>query len=143
MVGKFIDGLIAFYFARKRDDDEKKWTKIGMAAMNDLRNWSTKSLWNFSNKADLLEAEYAFLKGMHEDAVTSYNSSIKNARDHRFIHEEGLAYEKYATYLLRQNKHDEALNHLITAKRCYSWWGSDALVARVDEAIAVLLPLCG
>ena len=33
VVGTFVDGLIAFYFARKHRSDEAKWTAIGEDAM--------------------------------------------------------------------------------------------------------------
>jgi hypothetical protein len=33
VVGTFVDGLIAFYFARKHRSDEAKWTAIGEDVM--------------------------------------------------------------------------------------------------------------
>lgn len=71
-----------------------------------------------------------------------YTESIKAARAHRFYHEEGLAYEKAATYLLHVNDHDGALDFFMNAKKSYEAWGARTLVARTDRAIAVLLPLC-
>jgi tetratricopeptide (TPR) repeat protein len=108
-----------------------------------LRKWVQSSEWNFSNKLYLLEAEHYFWRGDHERAIAFYNASIKAAHEHRFIHEEGLAEEKTATYLLRIGKHDEAMGHFLNAKKCYEVWGANKLVQRVDKAIAILLPMCG
>ena len=33
VVGTFVDGLVAFYFARKHRSDEAKWTAIGEDVM--------------------------------------------------------------------------------------------------------------
>jgi len=143
IVNTFIDGLIGLFFARKHGEDQVKWTNAGLDAFRSLRMWVKSSEWNFSNKLSLLEAEYYFLKEDDERAIVCYNASIKAAHEHRFIHEEGLAEEKLATYLLHKGRHDDALVHFINAKNCYDVWGAHALVHRVDKAIAILSPLCG
>mmetsp|Transcript_28890 Transcript_28890/g.52811 ORF Transcript_28890/g.52811 Transcript_28890/m.52811 type:complete len:90 (-) Transcript_28890:253-522(-) len=74
--------------------------------------------------------------------MACYNASIKSAREHRFVHEEGLAEEKTATYLLHKSKHDEAMEHFGNAKKCYKSWGAHTLVQRVGNAMAILSPLC-
>ena len=100
------------------------------------------SHWNFSNKLSLLEAEYCFLKNDDEGAVAFYTASIKAAHEHRFVHEEGLAEEKLATYLLHKGEHEDAMHHFVNAKKCYDVWGAQALVKRVQKEIAILMPLC-
>lgn len=143
IVNIFIDGLIGLFFARKHREDEAKWTEAGLDAIRSLRKWVKSSEWNFSNKLYLLEAEYYFLKEDDERAMVCYHAAIKAAHEHRFIHEEGLAEEKIATYLLHKGRHDDALGHFINAKNCYDVWGAHALVQRAGKAIAILLPLCG
>ncbi len=142
IVSAFIDGLIGFFLARKHREDEAKWTTVGLDSIESLKTWVQSSSWNFSNKLYLLEAEYCFLKNDDEGAVAFYTASIKAAHEHRFIHEEGLAEEKLATYLLHKGGHDDAMHHLVNAKRCYDVWGAHALVKRVQKAIAILMPLC-
>jgi hypothetical protein len=142
LVGTFIDGLIAFYFARKHRSDEAKWTAIGEDIMATLQKWEEGCTWNFRNKRLLLEAEYNFLKGDDQMTLNCYTASINAARAHRFYHEEGLAYEKAATFLLHKNNHDGALDCFMNAKKCYEAWGAHGIVGRVERAIAVLLPLC-
>lgn len=48
--GVFIDGLIAFYFARKHREDETRWQNIGEAVIDLTKQWALNSDWNFSNK---------------------------------------------------------------------------------------------
>ena len=69
-----------------------------------------------------------------------YDASIKAAHEHHFIHEEGLAEEKLATFLVRKSKHSEALTHFMRAKQCYESWGDHVVVKRIEKAMAVLLP---
>jgi len=142
IVSFFIDGMIGFFHARKRNEDEAKWTNVGKESINLLRKWVVSSEWNFSNKLFLLEAEYYFLNGDDERAVDSYHNSIKAAHEHRFIHEEGLAEEKLASYLIRKSRHDEAMTHYVNAKKCYDAWGAQSVLDRIDKIIALLLPLC-
>ncbi len=142
LVNTFIDGLIGLYFARKHRDDEAKWTNVAETAIALVSKWAKTCPWNCSNKLSLLQAEYYFLKDDNR-AHGCYKASIKQAREHRFNHEEGLAHEKLATYLLHKNKHDEALQNFKDAKKCYATWHACVLVQRVEKAIAILSPLCG
>ena len=142
LVSTFIDGLIALYFARKhREEDEAKWTSVAEKSIELMKKLAKSSPWNFSNKLFLLQAEYFFYKD-DDRAYACYKTSIKKAREHRFNHEEGLAHEKLATYLLHKNKHGEALQYFQNAKKCYSTWGATVLEQRVEKAITVLSPLC-
>lgn len=142
IVSIFIDGLIGFFFARKHLEDEEKWTNVGLEAIQTFRKWAVSSDWIFSNKLYLLEAEFYFLRDDDERALVCYHASIKAASEHRFVHEEGLAEEKLATYFLHKSRHDDAMSHFMNAKKCYEFWGAHAVVQRVDKAIAILLPMC-
>ncbi len=140
-ISTFIDGLIGLYFARKHQEDEAKWTRVAEKAIEIMKKWTNSSSWNFSNKLYLLQAEYFFLKN-DDRAYACYKASIKKAREHKFNHEEGLAHEKLATYLLYKNQHDEALQCFQNAKKCYAIWHANVLVQRVEKAITILSPLC-
>jgi len=138
LVTIFIDGLIALFLARKHCKDEAKWTGIGFGVLESMKKWRIYSDWNFSNKLFLLEAEYSFLEEDHTMAISCYNASITSARQHHFVHEEGLAEEKFAIYLLHKKNHEGALDHFCNAKKCYESWGANALVQNVDKTIAAL-----
>ena len=142
MVSVFIDGLIGFVLARKDRKDKRKWTELGISAIQSLKKWIKSSAWNFSNKLHLLEAEFYFLLGDDKKAENSYHASIEAAHKHRFFHEEGLAEEKIATYFLQKGKNDDAVRHFANAKKWYKVWGAQILVERIDNTIRVLQPLC-
>jgi len=110
--------------------------------MTTLQKWEEGSTWNFKNKRLLLEAEYHFLNGNDHMALKCYTASIDAAHVHRFYHEEGLAYEKTATFLLRKSNHDGALDCFRNAKRCYEAWGAHAIASRVERAMVMVSPLC-
>jgi tetratricopeptide (TPR) repeat protein len=138
IVGVFIDGLIAFYYARKHRSDENRWAEIGNGVINLMEVWAKASDWNFSNKLFLLQAEYFFLQGDERAALQKYNASIKSAQDHRFIHEEGLAHERLASFHHHYHRRGEAITCFNAAKRCYENWGAQAVVQRVERTIAKL-----
>ena len=92
-------------------------------------------------KLFLLEAEFFYLQEDHARALACYNAAIKAARDHRFIHEEGLACEKLATFLLQQNRYREAMAAFADAKLCYESWRAHVLVKRIEKAMEQLMPL--
>ncbi|KAL7541825.1 hypothetical protein ACHAXR_011258 [Thalassiosira sp. AJA248-18] len=136
VMGAFADGLIAFFCARKNGEDKDKWMKTGEDMIEMFKSWESISKWNFGNKLYLLEAEYYRSLGDSDRALEKYGTSIKAAREHRFVHEQGLAEEKLATYLLHQGKHIMAVEHFTNAKKCYESWGALALMRIMDEAIA-------
>ena len=82
--------------ARRPGDAKKKWREMGEKAVAAMTGYATSmSKWNWENKALLLQAELHYLNGDLELADTVYEASIKSAREHKFIHEEALAYELY------------------------------------------------
>lgn len=138
-IGVFIDGLIALHFARKHGGQEIRWTTIAQGVIELMRQWAGNSSWNFSNKLYLLEAEYYLLKNEEVKALEKYELSIKAAHDHRFIHEEGLAFEKAAHFHLAKGRKGEALVHFTQAKKCYKQWGAHGLVSHVERTIVYLI----
>mmetsp|Transcript_21890 Transcript_21890/g.40184 ORF Transcript_21890/g.40184 Transcript_21890/m.40184 type:complete len:365 (+) Transcript_21890:552-1646(+) len=138
-IGIVIDGLIAFFFARKHLEDENRWRNIGQAVLDLTRQWTANSDWNFINKLYLLEAEYFFLENDEIKALEKYEQSIKAAQDHRFIHEEGLAFERTARFHLHYGRIGEALVCFTQSKKCYKHWGAHGLVDHIERIILNLI----
>lgn len=138
-ISVIIDGLIAFFFARKHREDEKRWQNIGEAVIDLTRQWTNNSEWNFSNKLYLLEAENYFFKEDEIKALEKYEQSIKAAHDHHFIHEEGLAFERAARFHLHYGRNGEALVCFTQAKKCYKNWGAHGLVINIERTILKLI----
>ena len=133
IVSEFVDGLIGFFYAREHRSDEQEWTQVGLKAIESFRKWERSSEWNFTNKLFLLEAEFYFLRGVDEQAMDCYKASIKSAREHRFVHEEGLANAAAAKCCLHYGKKKKAMIYYAQAKDCYGRWGANALVSRIEE----------
>ena len=106
------------------------------------RNESTRTPHNFSNKLELLRAEEFYYQGNRDFALLHYQNAINVSKRYRFIHEEGLAEEKFATYLLHLHRNDDAYEHFNNARSCYKKWGATVLVQRVEKVIGLLVPLC-
>lgn len=97
---------------------------------------------NFSNKLELLRAEKSYYLGNRDCALLHYQNAINVSKKYRFIHEEGLAEENYATYLLHLHRNGDAYEHFKNACNCYKKWGAAVLVQRVGKVIGLLTPLC-
>lgn len=138
-VSLFIDGLIAFFFARKERADSASWKKIGESVLRMFTIWASRCVWNFTNKLYLLQAERSFLMRDDVSAIEKYHLSIQAARQHRFIHDEGIAHERLAWFYMTKGKNGEALQSFTEAKNCYTKWGAVAIVGRVEGIIQQIL----
>jgi len=127
----FTDGLIGYFEARKHQEDEQQWSTLGKDALKHFKKWVGLSKWNFSNKLYLLEAEDYFLKGK-TIALEKYEASIVAARNHRFPHEEGLAYTKLAYYHVAQGRGIDAKQCFKQAGACYKRWGAHVLAKKME-----------
>jgi len=133
IMGHFTDGLIALICAQELGDDQGQWTNVGLGVIKKMKKWMPSSPWNFANKVYLLEAEHFVLKGNYELAREKYEASIKAAQSHRFVHEEGLAFERAGNFYLDRGRRADAVSHFTQAKRCYELWGAQALVDCIAE----------
>lgn len=129
----FFFGLIGFSFARKYPEEREDWEEVGNNALAQFEKWAENSDWNFKNKLNLLMAERYFLQDNQQNAFEEYDSAIKAARDHKFVHEEGLANVAAAKCCLHYGKKKEAMIYYAQAKDCYGRWGANALVNRIEE----------
>ena len=102
------------------------------------KQWALSSDWNFTIKLYLLEAEHFFLKNDQVKALEMYKWSIKAAKDHNFIHEEGIAFERVAQFHIQQGRREEALVCLTESKKCYKTWGARGLVNHIERLIVNL-----
>jgi hypothetical protein len=134
----FTNGLIGFICAQKGGNDKNQWKNVGLGALKQIKKWALSSDWNFSNKVYLLEAESMLLRGNFDVAKSKYEASIKAAHSHRFIHEEGLAFERAGTFYLGRGKKTDALLLLSQARACYERWGAMALVRQMDKRLDAL-----
>lgn len=135
----FFGGLTAFRMARGQarpagSDVPSGWLKMGDACITTYRAWEAHSPWNWRNKLLLLEAERAYTRGEMETARAKYGESAAAARRHRFVNEEGLAYELAADFHGARDDRAERDRCLDQARDCYQSWGAATLVSLIDES---------
>ena len=87
---------------------------------------------NYLHKYHLVEAErMRVLNGEHDTIMHHYDQAIALARESEFIHEEALANELAARYLLNQGQNDAARAYLRSAMEQYEAWGAKRKVAHL------------
>jgi diguanylate cyclase (GGDEF)-like protein len=98
-----------------------------------LRFWAVHAPQNYANRLALVEAELARIRQRPLDAIRGYDLAIRDAREHGFVQNEGLASERAAAFYRALGADRIADGHLRDARRCYAQWGATALVARIDR----------
>ncbi|KAL3787477.1 hypothetical protein HJC23_001127 [Cyclotella cryptica] len=121
----FIGGLASFRIYRETRDP--LWAQRGEQFKQRINTWEDQgSLWNFENKSFLLDAEKSYSNGNMELARVSYENAISSARQHKFIHEEALAYELAAKFYLNMGNKSTAFEYFTNAYGKYLEWGAFA-----------------
>ena len=89
---------------------------------------------NYLHKYHLVEAErMRVLEGEPDTIMHHYDQAITLARESEFIHEEALANELAARYLLNQGQNDAARAYLRSAMEKYEAWGAKRKVAHLKS----------
>ena len=89
---------------------------------------------NYLHKYHLVEAEQMrVLEGQSDAILSHYDQAIALARESEFIHEEALANELAARYLLNQGQNDAARSYLRSAMEQYEAWGAKRKVAHLKS----------
>lgn len=133
VMGYFFEGLSAFLLARKTCDN--KYAERGQSVLSMMKCWSEHSLWNWENKVLLLEAESMFTIGEFDRAVLTYDSAIRCAREHKFIHEEAIASELAGTFYYERGIYQKSYSLLVHSVESYRTWGAHAIAGRVESVI--------
>ena len=95
---------------------------------------------NYLHKYHLVEAERLRVLDGESDAILShYDQAIALARESEFIHEEALANELAARYLLNQGQIDAARSYLRSAMEKYEAWGAKRKVAHLKHRYPELI----
>jgi PAS domain S-box-containing protein len=98
-----------------------------------LQIWTENCPENFENRAALVGAEIARIRGRELEAERLYEQAIRSARANGFVHNEALAYELAARFYAARGFEEIAHVYLRNARYCYLRWGADAKVRRLDE----------
>jgi len=118
----------------------KRMGKGGLRKVNrnigKFRKWAKFSETSHQHKLELLLAEKARAQGRRSEAMSHYSAAMDGARRHGFVHEEGIATERFSESLREQGLTDVADTYLSRARTLYHRWGAVAKVAHLDAAAA-------
>lgn len=114
----FYESLILLALSNGGSQD-----KIDIVQSNllELKILSKTSPENYLNKHYLIKAEISSVLNNREE-MSHYQEAIKLSNEHRFSHEEAIACERAAMFLLRSNSTEQVSQLLIRACKCYEHW---------------------
>ncbi|KAL7474479.1 hypothetical protein ACHAW6_003989 [Cyclotella cf. meneghiniana] len=139
----FFAGLASFRIFRETHDP--LWAQRGEQFTQRVKTWKEQgSLWNFESKSFLLEAEQCNSNGNFDLAQVLYENAISSAQQHKFVHEEALAYELAANFYLNIGNKLMALKYFTSAHGAYFKWGALAkvttLYSYIQEKFGIAAP---
>jgi len=136
-VGIFYEGLTCYLCAFGATDQVSKaaWVGRGQSILAKIRSWHEYSSWNWENKVLLLEAMEMHTLGNYDAAEPLYISSIRSAREHRFIHEEAIASELAGDLFYERGSHLESYALYMHSIKCFNEWGALAVAMRVESTV--------
>lgn len=137
LLGYFFEGLTSFLLARQSiGKASTNWIERGLSILTRMRCWNEHSPWNWENKMLLLEAESMYTKGNFDIAESLYDSAIRSAHDHKFIHEEAIASELTGIFYHERGFHQKSYSYLVHSLKSYEMWGAHAVARRVGTFVA-------
>ncbi len=107
--------------------------------LNKLSVWASHAPTNFAHRCELVRAEMARVLTHRMEAMDLYDRAIALAKEHQYIHEEGLANELAAKFYLSQGKITIAKAYMREARYCYLQWGAVAKLQYLETRYAETL----
>jgi predicted ATPase len=132
--------LAASYQQASSAEKEEYWQQL-MANQEQMQVWMENCPENFTHQYLLVAAEMARLSGDQLEAIELYDRAIAAAKEHNFIHNEGLANELAAKFYLHWGKEKMAIGYLTDAYYCYARWGAEAKTTQLEAKYPQLLNL--
>jgi signal transduction histidine kinase len=96
--------------------------------------WAENCPENFGNRAALVAAELARIKGHDLDAMHLYEEAIQSARENGFIQNEAIAHEMAARFYTARGFETIGQTYIRNARYCYLRWGALGKVRQIDQS---------
>jgi len=117
----FYRGIVSYRLFREGNGEH--FLTEGDEILRTVQTWRQKCE-HVENKLLLLQAEYFASQCSRNLAQEKYEASIRSARDHGFVHEQGLAHECMGKYFSSIIQIPEAQHCFRRAYDCYMQWGA-------------------
>jgi predicted ATPase/two-component sensor histidine kinase len=104
-----------------------------------MRLWAHHAPMNNLHRWHLVAAEQHRALGEDAEAIANYDRAVELAKEHDYIHEQALAYERTALFYLERGKEILARAYLQEAWYCYLKWGATAKVNALEARYPHLL----
>ena len=125
--------LLAVYGQGSEGEKEEILTQVN-ENQETLEKLARSAQPNYLHKYHLVKAErLRVLEGESDAILSHYDQAIALARESEFIHEEALANELAARYLLNQGQNNAASSYLRSAMEQYEAWGAKRKVAHLKS----------
>jgi hypothetical protein len=140
LLGYFFEGLASFLFVRRSmmssscvdGNETSSMMERGLSVLKRMQCWSEHSCWNWEDKRLLLEAEHMYTLGEYDQASSLYDSAIRSAHDHKFLHGEAIASELTGIFYHERGLHSESYPYFVHSVTSYKEWGAHAISERVE-----------
>ena len=70
-----------------------------------------------------------------DSAGLLYNSAIRSAHEHKFVHEEAIASELMGDFSFEQGHQSEAYALYMHSIKCFREWGAQAIATRIESSL--------
>jgi hypothetical protein len=107
----------------------------GLSVLKRMQCWSEHSCWNWEDKRLLLEAEHMYTLGEYDQASSLYDSAIRSAHDHKFLHGEAIASELTGIFYHERGLHSESYPYFVHSVTSYKEWGAHAISERTVDIL--------
>jgi predicted ATPase/signal transduction histidine kinase len=105
-----------------------------------MKHWADHAPMNLLHRYQLVEAEWARLRGDTVAASTLYEQAAANAVKHRYLNDEALAHELAGEFYLSLGRERLARDCLLDAANAYRRWGAEAKVADLERRYPQMFP---
>ncbi|QLG88755.1 AAA family ATPase [Chitinibacter bivalviorum] len=141
--GSVIAGLFRYLTALNRcmSIDRHRWThRLAMRRdIAQLKQWAQMNPVLFASKSALLQAQWASVQQLPEQAQRFYLEAIESARAQQQHNEYGMAALYYARFLIGRQQYHHARQMLNIAIEQYDLWGASALVKYIQREYGALI----
>jgi len=124
---------------RARGGRRRAYLRRARRNLRRLRHWAAANPQNFRNKALLVEAELASVRGRDAAAERAFERAAEEAQHQGFVHEEALARERAGLHYLERGRETLAATYLREALMAYGAWGARSKVSALRREHADLL----